>query len=209
VTGAIENGRLQLDLRQGPRALHDDRILIVKGRTTGKEGGPSSSRSRSRLRAVPEKREVRLRIDATKAAAGMIRELAAGLRTSRGSHRLRRPDSRRRGRRSTPSAAVQGAAGSGLLRRGEDAAREPAVAESDQDAGSGSGPARARKYANHPFGVLEKRTDQGVGGAAHMRCSDKLIKFSSELLASVRIRLILKYPPAWGEPGRTFYRTDD
>ncbi len=58
-----------------------DRILIVKGRVDHKEGETKLIASEvSAFEAVAFKREVRLRIDATQAAAGLIRELAALIR---------------------------------------------------------------------------------------------------------------------------------
>ena len=55
-----------------------DRILIVKGRIDRKEGETKMvALELSAFESVPEKREVRLKIDATKASAGTLRELAA------------------------------------------------------------------------------------------------------------------------------------
>jgi DNA polymerase-3 subunit alpha len=53
-----------------------DRILVVKGRVDHKEGETKLiALEVSAFDAVPEKREVRLKIDATKAPAGLVREL--------------------------------------------------------------------------------------------------------------------------------------
>ncbi|HVC86710.1 MAG TPA: DNA polymerase III subunit alpha [Gaiellaceae bacterium] len=55
-----------------------DRVLIVKGRVDRKEGETKLvALELIAFEAVPDRREVRLVIDATKAAAGTIRELAA------------------------------------------------------------------------------------------------------------------------------------
>jgi DNA polymerase-3 subunit alpha len=54
-----------------------DRILVVKGRVDHKEGETKLiALELSAFEAVPEKREVRLKIDATKTAAGVIHELS-------------------------------------------------------------------------------------------------------------------------------------
>jgi DNA polymerase-3 subunit alpha len=53
-----------------------DRILVVKGRVDHKEGETKLiALELSAFEAVPEKREVRLKLDATKTRAGLIREL--------------------------------------------------------------------------------------------------------------------------------------
>jgi DNA polymerase-3 subunit alpha len=53
-----------------------DRVLVVKGRVDHKEGETKLiALEVAAFDAVPEKREVRLKIDATKAAAGLVREL--------------------------------------------------------------------------------------------------------------------------------------
>jgi len=58
-----------------------DRILIVKGRVDRKEGETKLvALEIAAFEAVPEMREVRLKIDATKARAGTIKELAALIR---------------------------------------------------------------------------------------------------------------------------------
>ena len=58
-----------------------DRILIVKGRIDRKEGETKLvALEIAAFEAVPELREVRLKIDATKARAGTIKELAALIR---------------------------------------------------------------------------------------------------------------------------------
>jgi DNA polymerase-3 subunit alpha len=58
-----------------------DRILVVKGRIDHKEGETKLLASEvAAFEAVGERREVRLRLDAAKARAGLIRELAAVVR---------------------------------------------------------------------------------------------------------------------------------
>ena len=58
-----------------------ERILIVKGRVDHKEGETKLiAMEVAAFEAVAEKREVRLKIDATKARAGTIRDLAALIR---------------------------------------------------------------------------------------------------------------------------------
>jgi DNA polymerase-3 subunit alpha len=59
--------------------LEADRILIVKGRVDHKQAGETKliAMDVTPFEAVPERREVRLRIDARRSPAGLIRELAA------------------------------------------------------------------------------------------------------------------------------------
>ena len=58
-----------------------DRILIVKGRVDHKEGETKLvAQDVAAFESVAAKREVRLRIDATRAGAGTIRDLAAVIR---------------------------------------------------------------------------------------------------------------------------------
>jgi DNA polymerase-3 subunit alpha len=60
----------------------EDRILVVKGRVDHRQQGETKlvAMEVSPFEAVPERRDVRFRIDATKARAGIIRELAALVR---------------------------------------------------------------------------------------------------------------------------------
>jgi DNA polymerase-3 subunit alpha len=62
--------------------LEPDRILVVKGRVDHKQAGETKlvAMEVSLFEAVPERREVRLRIDARQAPAGLIRELATLVR---------------------------------------------------------------------------------------------------------------------------------
>jgi DNA polymerase-3 subunit alpha len=59
--------------------LEEDRILIVKGRVDHKQAGETKlvALDVRVFEAAPERREVRLRIDARQAPAGLIRELAS------------------------------------------------------------------------------------------------------------------------------------
>jgi DNA polymerase-3 subunit alpha len=62
--------------------LEEDRVLVVKGRVDHKQAGETKlvALEVTPFESVPERREVRLRIDATQAPAGLIRELAALVR---------------------------------------------------------------------------------------------------------------------------------
>ena len=62
--------------------LEPDRILLVKGRVDHKQAGETKlvALEVSVFESVPERREVRLRIDARQAPAGLIRELATLVR---------------------------------------------------------------------------------------------------------------------------------
>jgi DNA polymerase-3 subunit alpha len=81
VTGAIETVVFNSTYDKARELCTTERILIVKGRVDRKEGETKLvALEIAAFEAVPEKREVRLRIDATKAAAGTIRELAALIR---------------------------------------------------------------------------------------------------------------------------------
>ena len=77
VTGGIETVVFNTTYEKARELCTTDRILIVKGRIDRKEGETKLvALELAAFEAVPEKREVRLKIDATKAAAGTIRELA-------------------------------------------------------------------------------------------------------------------------------------
>jgi DNA polymerase III subunit alpha len=59
----------------------EDRVLVVKGRVDHKEGETKLvALEVTAFEATPERREVRIRLDARKAPAGLIRELAALVR---------------------------------------------------------------------------------------------------------------------------------
>ena len=78
VTGSVETVVFNQTYEKTRELCTSDRILIVKGRIDRKEGETKLvALELSAFEAVAEKREVRLKIDATKAGAGTIRELAA------------------------------------------------------------------------------------------------------------------------------------
>jgi DNA polymerase-3 subunit alpha len=78
VTGSVETVVFNSTYDRARELCTTDRILIVKGRIDRKEGETKLvAMEISAFEAVAEKREVWLKIDATKAGAGTIRELAA------------------------------------------------------------------------------------------------------------------------------------
>jgi len=81
VTGGIEAVVFNSTYEKARELCTTDRILIVKGRIDRKEGETKLvALELSAFEAVPEKREVRLKLDATRAAAGVIKELSALIR---------------------------------------------------------------------------------------------------------------------------------
>jgi len=62
--------------------IEADRVLVVKGRVDHKQEGETKllAIEVSPFEAIPERREVRLRVDAQVAKAGVIRELASVIR---------------------------------------------------------------------------------------------------------------------------------
>ena len=88
-----------------------DRILVVKGRVDHKQQGETKliALEVTAFEAVPERREVRFRLDAREAPAGVIRELARLVREYPGEspvlRRARDLDGARRRSRSAPSTA--------------------------------------------------------------------------------------------------------
>jgi len=78
VTGGIDMMVFNSTYEKARELCTTERILIVKGRLDRKEGESKLiAMELAAFEAVAEKREVRLKIDATKAQAGTIRELAA------------------------------------------------------------------------------------------------------------------------------------
>jgi DNA polymerase-3 subunit alpha len=78
VTGGVETVVFNSTYDRARELCTTDRILIVKGRIDRKEGETKLvAMEIAAFEAVAEKREVWLKIDATKARAGTIRELAA------------------------------------------------------------------------------------------------------------------------------------
>ncbi len=103
-----------------------DRILVVKGRVDHKQEGETKllASELSAFEAISERREVRLRLDATKARAGPDRRARRrAARLPRRGARARRPRDVRRRPHTPVRAGLPRAAGSRLLRRGEGAAR--------------------------------------------------------------------------------------
>jgi DNA polymerase III subunit alpha len=81
VTGGIEAVVFSTTYERCRELCTTDRVLIAKGRIDRKEGETKLVVSElAAFEAVPEKREVRLRLDATKARAGVIQELSALIR---------------------------------------------------------------------------------------------------------------------------------
>jgi DNA polymerase III subunit alpha len=81
VTGSVEAVVFNTTYQQCRELCVVDRVLVVKGRVDRKEGETKMvALDLQAFEAVPEKGEVRLKLDATKARAGIIRELAALIR---------------------------------------------------------------------------------------------------------------------------------
>jgi DNA polymerase-3 subunit alpha len=81
VTGGIETVVFNTTYDRARELCVADRVLIVKGRVDRKEGETKLvALELAAFEAVAEKREVRIKIDATKARAGTIKELAALIR---------------------------------------------------------------------------------------------------------------------------------
>jgi DNA polymerase III subunit alpha len=81
VTGGVETVVFNSTYDRARELCTTDRILIVKGRIDRKEGETKLvALEIASFEAVPELREVRIKIDATKAGAGTIKELAALIR---------------------------------------------------------------------------------------------------------------------------------
>ncbi|HVA29723.1 MAG TPA: DNA polymerase III subunit alpha [Gaiellaceae bacterium] len=79
VTGSCEVVAFNSVYQQARELLVQDRILIVKGRVDQKGAGETKlvALEITGFEAVPERREVRLKVDARIARAGVVRELAA------------------------------------------------------------------------------------------------------------------------------------
>jgi DNA polymerase-3 subunit alpha len=81
VTGGIEAVVFNSTYAQARELCVADRILVVKGRVDRKEGETKLvALEVSAFEAAPERREVRLKVDARSAPAGVIRELAGVVR---------------------------------------------------------------------------------------------------------------------------------
>ena len=85
-----------------------DRVLIVKGRVDHKEGETKLiALDVSAFEAIPERKDVRLRIDARQARAGVIRELAQIVKEFRGAAPVLIEMRRRRDLRRSRSAGLR------------------------------------------------------------------------------------------------------
>ena len=105
VTGVIETVVFNATYEKARELCTTDRVLIVKGRVDRKEGETKLvALELAAFEAVPEKREVRLKIDATKAGAGTIRELAALIKDFPGDSPVYADLVTSQGARRTPSA---------------------------------------------------------------------------------------------------------
>ncbi|HEY5693466.1 MAG TPA: DNA polymerase III subunit alpha, partial [Gaiellaceae bacterium] len=82
LTGSVEVVVFNSTYAAARELLVEDAVLIVKGRVDHKQQGETKlvALEVSRFEAVPERREVRLKVDARSAPAGVIRELAGVVR---------------------------------------------------------------------------------------------------------------------------------
>jgi DNA polymerase-3 subunit alpha len=82
LTGSIEVVVFNSTYTAARELLVEDAVLIVKGRVDHKQQGETKlvALEVSRFEAMPERREVRLKVDARSAPAGVIRELAGLVR---------------------------------------------------------------------------------------------------------------------------------
>ncbi len=78
VTGSIEVVVFNSTYAAARELLAEDAVLVVKGRVDHKQQGETKlvALEVSRFEATPERREVRLKVDARSAPAGVVRELA-------------------------------------------------------------------------------------------------------------------------------------
>ena len=86
LTGSAETVVFNSVYQSARELLVTDRVLVVKGRVDHKQEGETKliAMEVSEFEAVPERREVLLKIDARKARAGLIRELASLVRDYEG-----------------------------------------------------------------------------------------------------------------------------
>jgi DNA polymerase-3 subunit alpha len=82
LTGSVEVVVFNSTYATARELLVEDAVLVVKGRVDHKQQGETKlvALEVSRFEAVPERREVRLKVDARSAPAGVIRELAGVVR---------------------------------------------------------------------------------------------------------------------------------
>ena len=78
VTGSVEVVAFNSVYAQARDLIVQERILVVKGRVDHKQQGETKliALEITSFEAVPERREVRLKVDARVAPAGLIKELA-------------------------------------------------------------------------------------------------------------------------------------
>jgi DNA polymerase-3 subunit alpha len=89
VTGGIDCVVFNSTYAAAAELCAPDRILIVKGRVDHKEGETKLvAQEVSPFEAVAARRDVRLRIDATRTPAGVLRDLAAVIRDFPGESRV-------------------------------------------------------------------------------------------------------------------------
>ncbi len=79
VTGSVEVVAFNSVYAAARELLVADRVLVVKGRVDHKQQGETKliALEVTPFEGTPERREVRLRVDARSAPAGVVRELAA------------------------------------------------------------------------------------------------------------------------------------
>jgi DNA polymerase-3 subunit alpha len=82
VTGSVEVVVFNSTYASARELLVSDAVLVVKGRVDHKQAGETKlvALEITPFEAVPERREVRLKVDAREARAGVIRELAGVVR---------------------------------------------------------------------------------------------------------------------------------
>jgi DNA polymerase-3 subunit alpha len=82
VTGSVEVVVFNSTYAAARELLVEDIVLVVKGRIDHKQQGETKlvALEVTRFEATPERREVRLKVDARSAPAGVIRELAGLVR---------------------------------------------------------------------------------------------------------------------------------
>ena len=106
--------------------LEVDEVLVVKGRVDHKQEGETKliAIEVTPFEATPERREVVLRVDATRAPAGLVRDLASVVKEFPGEIPVLVAISTSQGETTLAlGPGLPGQAGAGLLRRGEVAAR--------------------------------------------------------------------------------------
>jgi DNA polymerase III subunit alpha len=82
LSGSVETVVFNSVYSAARELLEPDRVLVVKGRVDHKQEGETKliAMEVSAFEATPERREVTLKVDATRAPAGIVRELAGLVR---------------------------------------------------------------------------------------------------------------------------------